>query len=329
MVSKSIVFLAVIALFVYSLFAFEVMRWIVGGLFGLFLVYLFYRFFVRKYSQHERGVILRFGRFNRIAGPGWSIVLPFLEREMAKIDIRTHQMSITIPEVFTEREIRLKVSGFAYYKVVDPKKAVLEIDNYQRGLRNILVGTLRDLISSMSLTEIFTNIEDINKYIQRMARRRWQSWGIEVPNIQLVKISPPQEVISAMQRQKIAKEDYQAKRLNAEAKRIVIEALGEGAKSLDDPAIMYLYLQALKDIGGKGTEMILPSGFSQSLGEVGSQMFGEGSKGGLGAMGGLTLTEAIDRVKDTMQKGGVTESEELQKKIQKKTQEKGKQESSD
>lgn len=312
---KSAIFLTLLALFLASLFLFPVMRWILAFILGVALAYLFYTFFVKKYGEHERGVILRMGRFNRIVGPGWAVVVPFFEREMAKIDIRTHQMNLVIPEVFTEREIRLKVSGFAYYKVVDPEKAIFNIEDYRRGLRNLLVGSLRDLISSMNLTQVFANISDINKYIRKMAKMKWQKWGISVPNIQLVKISPPKEVISAMQRQKIAKEEYQAKKLNAEAKKVVIEALGEGAKRLDDTAVMYLYLKALKKIGGKGTEMILPSGFSQGLGEAGRRMFGGGEEGGLGALGGLTLAEAVDRVKDTMQEGGgLTEPQKLQKK---------------
>lgn len=298
---KSAIFLMLIALFIASLFLFPLMRWIILLFLGLALVYVFYKFFVNKYSECERGVILRMGRFNRIAGPGWSIVVPFFEREMAKIDIRTHQMSVFIPEAFTEKEIKLKVNGFAYYKVVDPKRAILEIEDYRKALRNLLSSTLRNLFSSMSITEVFANLDDTNRYARKMARRKWQKWGIDVPSIELVKITPSEEIISAMQKQKIAKEEYQAKRIRAEARRITIEALGEGAKKLDDRAITYLYIKALEELGkGKATKMIFPMSFLNSLNKVGDEISKEGAMG-LGAVGGLSLSEAIDKVKNTIE----------------------------
>jgi len=250
-----------------SFAAFRVLTYI---LLAFFLVAIFFKFFVKKYDEYERAIIFRLGKFNRIAGPGWSIVIPFFEKEFQKLDVRTHMISLEIPLAFTKDDLRLKVDGIAYYRIIDPSKAVLQIDDYQRALQNLLVSQVRNVIGSMHMRELFSNLDSLNDMVSDAVRRQTWRWGIDVPSIQIRSVSPPEEIAIAMQQKEIAAQQLQAQRFLAEAKRVMISAIGDAAKNLDDRAIMYFYIKALEELGrGQATKIIFPMQFLQVLEDIG------------------------------------------------------------
>ena len=258
---------------------------------------VFFKLFVRKYDQYERAVIFRMGKFNRIAGPGWAIVIPFFEKEFAKVDIRTKMIDVYIPMVFTSDDLRLKLDGVVYYKIVDPNKAILKIDNYMSGLKNLITSQMRNLISSMTMRDVFGKLPKLNEMLADSIRHATWKWGIDVPMVQLKGVTPPEEIAVAMQQKEVAAQFMQAQKFRAEARKVAIEALGDAAKKLDDRALSYLYIKALEDISkGSGTKLIFPAQFMNVM----KKGFGMGT--GFGAAG-IDVNEAVNAIKNKIVSG--------------------------
>ncbi|MCL5976075.1 MAG: SPFH domain-containing protein [Candidatus Parvarchaeota archaeon] len=269
---------ALLALFLLSIFipsmfyAFAIIAIVVAAV-------IFFITFVKKYSQFERGIIFRLGKFNRIAGPGWAIVVPFFEEEYKKVDVRVKMVDITSSDIFTADDLKISLEGTIYYQIIDPEKATLQIDNYGQGLSNLVQSAIRNAIASLTMRQVFGSLDRLNDILADAIRHMTWKWGIDVPSVQLRSVSPSNEVIQAMQQPEIAANLLQAQRFKAEAQKIVMEAIGEGSKSLDDRSIMYLYLQALKQIGeSSSSKIVLPMQFMQNAGSM------------LGGMAGLSTT---------------------------------------
>ncbi|RLG18910.1 hypothetical protein DRN75_00375 [Nanoarchaeota archaeon] len=264
--SEALVLFVIIAILFAILYAYSSMiRWI--GLITIIIIgiIVFFVTFVRKYDEFERGIIFRLGRFNRVAGPGWSIVIPFFEKEYARVDVRTKMMPIQV-KGFTADDISIGLNGIAYYRITEPSKAVLKIANYLGGLTNVIVSQTRDVIASLSMRELFGNLKDLNNIVRDRVRPSLWKWGIDIPMIQIREITPPDEIVKAMQQKEISAQLLQAQRFRAEAKKVTIEALGEGAKNIDERAAMYLYLKALEEIGkSSATKIVFPARFVDVL----------------------------------------------------------------
>ena len=293
-----IILLAV--LFFFSLFI-PNMFFLFITIFIIILAVVFFITFVKKYSQFERGIIFRLGKFSRIAGPGWAIVVPFFEEEYKKVDVRVKMMDISSQEIFTADDLKLSLDGTIYYQIVDPEKATLQIDNYGQGLSNLVQSAVRNSIASLSMRQVFGSLDKLNDILADAIRHMTWKWGIDVPSVQIRTVSPSNEVIQAMQQPEIAANMLQAQRFKAEAQKIVIEAIGEGGKSLDDKSIMYLYLQALKQMGeSSSSKIVLPMQFMQNAGGMFGGLAGL-SATALASLGGQeNVQNVIDKIKEKM-----------------------------
>ncbi len=248
-------------------------RYTVFGILFLLILYACFKIFVKEYNDYERGIIFRMGKFHRIAGPGWAIVIPFFEKEFQRLDVRTHMINLLIPNAFTRDDLKLNIDGIAYYNINNPDKAVLKIDNYSEALRNALVGETRNIIGSMRMRELFSNLSKLNDLLRDAIRRQTWAWGIDVPKIQLRGVMPDSEIIEAMQQKEITAQQLQAQRFAAEAKKVMIEAIGEAAENLSDRALMFFYLKALEEMGkGSGTKLIFPMKFFDVLDNLSPQI---------------------------------------------------------
>ncbi len=261
----------------------------------LFCIYLFFRWFVKKYDEYERGIIFRLGKMNRVAGPGWSIVIPFFEKEFKRIDVRTHMVSLDIPTLFTSDDLRLHIDGMAYYKIVNPSKAVLEIDNYLEGLSNLMVSETRNVIAKMTMRDLFSNLGQLNQMVASAIRHQTWRWGINITTFQIKSIQPPVEIAVAMQQKEIEAQQLQAQRFRAEAKRVMIEAIGKAAEKLNDKAVMYLYIKALEEMGkGQATKVIFPMQFFDVLQGMGGDV--KAALAGAG-LANVSMDELINNIK--------------------------------
>ncbi|MCL4398700.1 MAG: SPFH/Band 7/PHB domain protein [Candidatus Parvarchaeota archaeon] len=289
----ALVLLFLLSVFIPSLFYVFII------IFVILLAVIFFITFVKKYSQFERGIIFRLGKFNRIAGPGWAIVVPFFEEEYKKVDVRVKMMDINSPEIFTADDLKLSIDGTIYYQIIDPEKATLQIDNYGQGLSNLVQSAVRNSIASLTMRQVFGSLDRLNDILADAIRHMTWKWGIDVPSVQIRTVSPSNEVIQAMQQPEIAANLLQAQRFKAEAQKIVMEAIGEGSKSLDDRSIMYLYLQALKQIGeSSSSKIVLPMQFMQNAGSMLGGMAGL-STTALASLGGQeNVQNVIDKIKE-------------------------------
>ena len=191
------------------------------------------------------------------------------------------------------------MEGTIYYQIVDPEKATLQIDNYGQGLSNLVQSAVRNAIASLTMRQVFGSLDRLNDILADAIRHMTWKWGIDVPSVQLRSVSPSNEVIQAMQQPEIAANLLQAQRFKAEAQKIVMEAIGEGSKSLDDRSIMYLYLQALKQIGeSSSSKIVLPMQFMQNAGSMLGGMAGL-STTALASLGGQeNVQNVIDKIKE-------------------------------
>ncbi|HDQ59770.1 MAG TPA: SPFH domain-containing protein [Candidatus Woesearchaeota archaeon] len=296
MISEILIFVG-IAAFIFGFMYSSVVRTISYLGIAVVVIGVFFKFFIKKYDEVERAVIFRFGKFHRIAGPGWAFVVPLFEKEYAKLDVRTKTTELFVPVAFTHDDLRLKVDGTVYYQIKDPSKAVLKIDNYMTGLTNMMISETRNLIASMKMREVFAGLDSINNVLADKIRHATWRWGIDIPMVQLRSIMPPEEIAVAMQKPELAEKSLQAQRFNAEAKKVVLEALGEGAKNLNDKAVMYLYLKALEEMSkGQATKIVFPMQFMSAMNEIGKG-FGLGT--GMGASG-INVDEAVNAIKTTI-----------------------------
>ncbi len=267
-----------------------------GAILFIFLI-IFLVFSVKQYSQFERGIIFRLGKFNRVVGPGWAIVVPGFESEYQRVDVRVKMMDISSQEAFTQDDIKLSLEGTIYYQITDPEKATLQIDNYGQGLSNLVQSAVRNAISSFTMRQLFGNLDKLNDVLADSIRHLTWKWGIDVPTVQIRTIAPPSEVITAMQQPEIAANLLQAQRFKADAQKIVMEAVGEGGKALDDKSMMYLYLQALKQMGeSSSSKIVLPMQFMQGMGAMGG--LAGLSAAGLASIGGQdNVQNVVDQIK--------------------------------
>ena len=286
--------LAIIVLF----FVNPMFQTIVIGFFWIvvlvvFLI-LFFRFFVKKYDEYQRAIIFRLGKFSRVAGPGWTIVFPFFEKEFAKVDVRTHMLNFEIPTAFTSDDLRLLITGTTYYKISDPNKAVLQIDNYLIALKNLIVSETRNIIGSMNMRELFAKLDKLNDLVTDAVRHNVWKWGINISTMQIRDIRPPSEIAVAMQQKEIEAQQLQAKRFEAEARKVMIEAVGDAANNLSDKAVMYFYIKALEELGrGQATKIIFPSQFFDVLGGMDSEVKNSMVGAGLANVGMGSIVDSV------------------------------------
>ncbi|MBD3312308.1 hypothetical protein GF352_02535 [archaeon] len=280
-----LIIIGLVFLFMNS-FVFQVIVYVITALVAF---WVFMTFFVKKYDETERAIIFRLGKFHRIAGPGWSVVLPFFEKEFATVDVRTKMMNVHVPIAFTKDDLRIELSGTYFYQIKNPERAILGVESYRRGLSNVLLSETRNAIASMHMRELFANMGELNNIIRDSVRHATWKWGVDVSMVQVKGIKPPVEIADAMQAKEIAEQQLQAKKFQAEARKVAIEAIGEAAEKLDDFSIMYLYLEALKELGkGQATKMIFPMQFMKVLDnmkkDVGTALAGLNVSNMVGAM---------------------------------------------
>jgi regulator of protease activity HflC (stomatin/prohibitin superfamily) len=275
---------------------------VVGSLPYLFLVSLaflgFYKVFIVKYGETERGIIYRLGKFNRVAGPGWSIVIPFFEEEFTRVDVRTKTVNLTDIVAVTRDDIPLTLDVAFFYAIVDPKKAVLQVTVLEDALNNFVYGVIRDAVGSFTMREAFYNIEGMNEEFKKRLVFALEEWGTEVKNVEILSVKIPDAVFNALIAPVTAEQKAIAARFNAEARRVAVEVLGDAAERLNPNALTYLYLKALERIASaKGSKIILPTSFPKVTENL---LAGVGLGAGLEAIDTeKVISQIAEKIKET------------------------------
>jgi len=230
------------------------------------LLVLTYRIkdYIVELKEYERAVVFRFGRFNRVAGPGWVLILPVIET-FTKYDLRTLTCDIPSQEVITRDGVDLKIDAVIYLRVIDPKKAELFVEeDYRYAVEEYVKGRIRNIIGKMDLAEVYARINDVNETLREHARQISQNWGVEVEDLELQEVTPPTDVAAAMKAQEIAEREKEAAKERAEAVKIRIDAISQAAGALNEKALAYLYIKSLEEIAkGPANKIIFPLEFSK------------------------------------------------------------------
>ncbi len=229
------------------------------GVFVLFFILILFTG-VRILAEFERGVIFRLGRIAATKGPGLNWIIPFIDR-MVKVDMRTVTMDVPPQDVITKDNVSMQVNAVLYFRVVDPIKANIEIENYLYATGQLAQTTLRSVCGNAELDELLTDREKINAQLQEILDDHTDPWGVKVSAVELKHIDLPTEMQRAMARQAEAERDRRAKVINAEGELQASQKLSEAAKVIgQSPIGIHLrYLQTISEIStDKSTHTIIP-----------------------------------------------------------------------
>ena len=215
---------------------------------------------IKIVKEYERGVIFRIGRVQGgPKGPGLFILLPIVDR-MVKIDLRTVTMEVPPQEIITRDNVPARVTAVIYFRVVDPNKSVLEVENHVLATSQIAQTTLRSVLGQKNLDDLLTNREEINEELQKIIDEQTEPWGIKVSVVEVKDVEIPQNMQRAMARQAESERERRAKIIAAEGEYQASERLRQAADRLESPTALQLRLfQTMGEIATEqNSTIILP-----------------------------------------------------------------------
>jgi regulator of protease activity HflC (stomatin/prohibitin superfamily) len=215
---------------------------------------------IKIVKEYERGVIFRIGRVQGgPKGPGLFILLPIVDR-MVKIDLRTVTMEVPPQEIITRDNVPARVTAVIYFRVVDPNKSVLEVENHVLATSQIAQTTLRSILGQKNLDDLLTNREEINEELQKIIDEQTEPWGIKVSVVEVKDVEIPQNMQRAMARQAESERERRAKIIAAEGEYQASERLRQAADRLESPTALQLRLfQTMGEIATEqNSTIILP-----------------------------------------------------------------------
>lgn len=228
---------------------------------------------VRIIREYDRAVVFRLGRVLDIKGPGLILLWPLIDR-MVKITLRLMTLDVPPQDIITKDNVTIKISAVVYFKVVDPQKSVIQVNNYTYAISQFAQTTLRSVCGQAELDKILSEREKLNIEIQEILDKHSDAWGIKVTIVEIKQIDLPQDMQRAMARQAEAERDRRAKVINAEGELQAAEKLRKAAQIISEypQALQLRYLQTLNEISSKNNATtILPIPLDM-IREIGSNM---------------------------------------------------------
>lgn len=214
----------------------------------------------RILREYQRGVIFMLGRFYKVKGPGLIIVIPFIQ-QMVKVDLRTLVGDIPTQDLITRDNVSVKVNAVLYFRVVDPEKATINVENYMEATSQLAQTTLRSVLGRHELDELLAEREKLNTDVQEILDKQTDTWGIKVANVEIKHVDLDESMIRAIAKQAEAERVRRAKVIHAMGEAEAAEKLVDAATQLAQrPESMQLrYLQTLTDIAGeKNSTIVFP-----------------------------------------------------------------------
>src|ERR1700741_1528036 len=218
-------------------------------------------FFIRILREYQRGVVFRLGRLLEPEGPGAGFLTPIVDR-IVKVDIRTITLNIPPQEVITKDNVPAKVNAVAYFRIVEPKAAIVQVENFMVATSQIAQTTLRAVLGQHLLDELLSEREKINAILQEIIDEATGPWGIKVSVVEVKDVEIPSGMQRAMARQAEAERERRAKIINAEGEFQAAERLKDAALVIEEHpiALQLRYLQTLLEISsGNSSTIIFPA----------------------------------------------------------------------
>ncbi len=210
--------------------------------------------------EYQRAVIFTLGRFTGSKGPGFIIVIPFIQK-LVRVDMRVITMDIPPQDVISKDNVSVQVNAVVYFRVVDPGKAIIEVERYLEATSQLAQTTLRAILGKHELDDMLSEREKLNHDVQTILDAQTDGWGIKVTNVEIKHIDLNETMVRAMARQAEAERDRRAKVIHAEGERQAAQALADAAGTLaTQPSAMQLrYLETLTQVAGdKSSTLVFP-----------------------------------------------------------------------
>ncbi len=221
---------------------------------------------IRILREYERAVVFRLGRFVSTgalyggSGPGLIVLIPLIDT-MERVPLRTVAHDVPPQDVITSDNVSVKVNAVLYSRVVDPKRAILEVDNYLYATSQIAQTTLRSILGQSTLDDLLSKREEINRKLQQVIDEQTEPWGIKVATVEVKNVDLPQEMLRAIAKQAEAERERRAKVIHAQGEYEASEKLADAARiiSMAPNALQLRYLQTLTEIAAeKNSTIIFP-----------------------------------------------------------------------
>ncbi len=239
---------------------------------------------IRILREYERGVVFTLGRFWKVKGPGLIIIIPVVQ-QMVRVGLRTNVLDVPEQDVISRDNVSVKVNAVVYYRVVDPQRAIIEVEDYQFATSQLAQTTLRSVLGQHELDEMLAERERLNADIQRILDEETDAWGIKVSNVELKHVDLDESMIRAIAQQAEAERARRAKVINAEGELQASQKMLEAAEVLARrPEAMQLrYLSSIQQVVGERSSTIV---FPLPLDFLRGFMGGGGGGGDGGRSGG-------------------------------------------
>jgi len=218
---------------------------------------------IRILREYERGVVFRLGRLignGGVKGPGLILLIPVIDK-MVKVSLRTIVLDVPPQDVITQDNVSIKVNAVVYFRVIEPQKAIVQVENFLAATSQISQTTLRSVLGQSELDDILSQRDKINHKLQQIIDANTEPWGVKVTNVEVKQIDLPQEMQRAMAKQAEAERERRSKVIAAEGEFQASQRLADAAKILGEhsSALTLRYLQTLKEIAGdKNSTTIFP-----------------------------------------------------------------------
>lgn len=230
------------------------------SLIAVILIVAFVLACINILPEYVRGVVFTFGRFTGVKGPGLILLVPLVQR-MQRVDLRVVVMDVPTQEVISRDNVSVRVNAIVFFRVVDPEKAVIQVERFYEATSQLAQTTLRSVLGQHELDEMLAERERLNLDIQAILDKQTDSWGIKVSNVEIKAVDLNENMVRAIAAQAEAERNRRSKIINAEGEAQAAQRLSEAAAILaSQPVSVQLrYLQTLLDVSSKNSAtMILP-----------------------------------------------------------------------
>ena len=213
---------------------------------------------IRILREYERGVVFMLGRFWKVKGPGLIIIIPLVQ-QMVRVDLRTIVMDVPSQDVISRDNVSVKVNAVIYFRVIDPERAIIQVEDFFAATSQLAQTTLRSVLGQHELDDMLAEREKLNADIQGLLDSQTDAWGIKVSNVEIKHVDIDESMIRAIARQAEAERERRAKVIHAEGEEQAAAKLVEAARQLaTQPNSMQLrYLQTLTEIAGEQNSTVV------------------------------------------------------------------------
>jgi regulator of protease activity HflC (stomatin/prohibitin superfamily) len=213
---------------------------------------------IKVIPEYERGVIFFLGRFQAVKGPGLIVVIPVIQR-MVKVDLRVITMDVPSQDVISRDNVTVRVNAIVFFRVVDPERCIIQVENYYMATSQLAQTTLRSVLGRHELDEMLSERDRLNNDIQEILDEQTSPWGIKVANVEIKQVELDESMVRAISRQAEAERERRAKVINADGELQASKALLDAASVLaqNPQALQLRYLQTVSDMSSRNSSTIL------------------------------------------------------------------------